>query len=628
MMVNAISFGVLPVQMPAFTVPDDSGLTPLELPPEFVSSQNLQISSTIIPHETPTRPVPDEDSVRRFQEAMAMQPVENSRTPAGSSTSRAVCGWGVFASEERPAGLVGRDDPPSPEFPPSPSLRLTGRRTDPIAPCRDGEETSSLPAAASSQRDMRFFASSPIIPDLPSNAVVTQFDEAAPHVALQVVAETSVAPSVAAETSVAPSVAAEVEPQVVVSNVATSAMPPQITPHVSSPSAPPVAAETHVAAPVAAELEPPVVVTDVATSAMPPQITPHVSSPSAPPVAAETHVAPSVAAETHVATPVAAEVEPPVIVTDVATSAMPPQITPHVSSPSVPPVAAEVEPQVVVSDVTTSAMPPQIMPHVSSPSAPPVAAETHVAPSVAAETHVAAPVAAEVEPPVVVTDVATLAMPPQITPHVSSPSVPQVAAEAHVAPSVAAEVEPQVVVSSSAVVERSPQITPQITPHVAPPVSDSKSVVIPVDRKPEEKAPASVKIAASTVVPVAVAQPPPVAVAGADVAVASARTTEIVETIAEIVEAVSAQIEVTPSLVKGEGEILIRLQPTVLDGSEIKLSAKDNNLSLIIVPATPAVEHLVAGNLPRLEVALAEHLPTFGNISVAVAKKGKFNESK
>ena len=574
MMVNAISFGVLPVQMPAFTVPDDSGLTPLELPPEFVSSQNLQISSTIIPHETPTRPVPDEDSVRRFQEAMAMQPVENSRTPAGSSTSRAVCGWGVFASEERPAGLVGRDDPPSPEFPPSPSLRLTGRRTDPIAPCRDGEETSSLPAAASSQRDMRFFASSPIIPDLPSNAVVTQFDEAAPHVALQVVAETSVAPSVAAETSVAPSVAAEVEPQVVVSNVATSAMPPQITPHVSSPSAPPVAAETHVAAPVAAELEPPVVVTDVATSAMPPQITPHVSSPSAPPVAAETHVAPSVAAETHVATPVAAEVEPPVIVTDVATSAMPPQITPHVSSPSVPPVAAEVEPQVVVSDVTTSAMPPQIKPHVSSPSAPPVAAETHVAPSVAAE------------------------------------------------------VEPQVVVSSSAVVERSPQITPQITPHVAPPVSDSKSVVIPVDRKPEEKAPASVEIAASTVVPVAVAQPPPVAVAGADVAVASARTTEIVETIAEIVEAVSAQIEVTPSLVKGEGEILIRLQPTVLDGSEIKLSAKDNNLSLIIVPATPAVEHLVAGNLPRLEVALAEHLPTFGNISVAVAKKGKFNESK
>lgn len=108
----------------------------------------------------------------------------------------------------------------------------------------------------------------------------------------------------------------------------------------------------------------------------------------------------------------------------------------------------------------------------------------------------------------------------------------------------------------------------------------------------------------------------------------SARTVEIVETIADIVEAVSAQIEVTPSLVKGEGEILIRLQPTVLDGSEIKLSAKDNNLSLLIIPATPEAETIVAGNLPRLEVALAEHLPTFGNISVAIAKKGKANESK
>lgn len=108
----------------------------------------------------------------------------------------------------------------------------------------------------------------------------------------------------------------------------------------------------------------------------------------------------------------------------------------------------------------------------------------------------------------------------------------------------------------------------------------------------------------------------------------SARTVEIVETIADIVEAVSAQIEVTPSLVKGEGEILIRLQPTVLDGSEIKLAAKDNNLSLLIIPATPEAETIVAGNLPRLEVALAEHLPTFGNISVAIAKKGKANESK
>ena len=106
------------------------------------------------------------------------------------------------------------------------------------------------------------------------------------------------------------------------------------------------------------------------------------------------------------------------------------------------------------------------------------------------------------------------------------------------------------------------------------------------------------------------------------------RTTEIVETIAEIVEAVSAQIEVTPSLVKGEGEILIRLQPTVLDGSEISLTAKDGTLSVVVVPATPEAERLAAVALPRLETALAEHVSVFRHVAVVIAqKKVKANET-
>ena len=120
----------------------------------------------------------------------------------------------------------------------------------------------------------------------------------------------------------------------------------------------------------------------------------------------------------------------------------------------------------------------------------------------------------------------------------------------------------------------------------------------------------------------------PNALASADVAAASARTMEIVSAVEEIVEAVSAQIIVTPSLVKGEGEVVIRLKPTVLDGSEVKLSAKDNVFSVVIAPATTEVAQIATAAIPQLEKALAEHIPAFGLISVAVTKKGKLDESK
>ena len=113
-----------------------------------------------------------------------------------------------------------------------------------------------------------------------------------------------------------------------------------------------------------------------------------------------------------------------------------------------------------------------------------------------------------------------------------------------------------------------------------------------------------------------------------DMAVASARTVEIVAAVEEVVAAVSEQIVVTPSLVKGEGEVVIKLKPTVLDGSELKISAKDNALSVVIAPSTPQVAQLTTAAIPQLERALAEHMPTFAFINVAVAKKGKLDETK
>lgn len=154
--------------------------------------------------------------------------------------------------------------------------------------------------------------------------------------------------------------------------------------------------------------------------------------------------------------------------------------------------------------------------------------------------------------------------------------------------------------------------------------SGHKPAVEPDDDPVAEK---PVVLNAAVLPEVAVAAPS-VPQPNSDMAVASARTVEIVAAVEEIVAAVSEQIVVTPSLVKGEGEVVIKLKPTVLDGSELKISAKDNALSVVIAPSTPQVAQLTTAAIPQLERALAEHMPTFAFINVAVAKKGKLDETK
>ena len=115
---------------------------------------------------------------------------------------------------------------------------------------------------------------------------------------------------------------------------------------------------------------------------------------------------------------------------------------------------------------------------------------------------------------------------------------------------------------------------------------------------------------------------------GISVAAATARTETIVETVNKMVEAVVGQISVTPSLVKGEGEVHMTLKPTTLDGSDITLTTKDGTLTVAITPATPEAAQSAAAALPRLEAALAEHVAAFHHVSVAlVAKKGKTDET-
>ena len=145
-------------------------------------------------------------------------------------------------------------------------------------------------------------------------------------------------------------------------------------------------------------------------------------------------------------------------------------------------------------------------------------------------------------------------------------------------------------------------------PVVAPPAAPVTPVVAPVEAQPAAQT-AAVQSARTEVLAEAVG-----------------KTVEIVN---RVVEAVVAEISVTPALAQGEGAIRITLKPTVLDGSEIRLTAGSGELTVSIAPATAAAAQIVQQNLSRLEIALAEHAPSFHHVAVALAsaKKGKVDET-
>jgi hypothetical protein len=92
---------------------------------------------------------------------------------------------------------------------------------------------------------------------------------------------------------------------------------------------------------------------------------------------------------------------------------------------------------------------------------------------------------------------------------------------------------------------------------------------------------------------------------------------------------VAARILVTPSLASGgDGEIRIALQPGVLDGSTVTLTASNGTLSVAVAPATPEAAALAAAALPHLETALAAHTPSFRRVQISLAsQKGTSDEA-
>ncbi len=98
-----------------------------------------------------------------------------------------------------------------------------------------------------------------------------------------------------------------------------------------------------------------------------------------------------------------------------------------------------------------------------------------------------------------------------------------------------------------------------------------------------------------------------------DPATATARTQELVDAAAVVADT----ILVTPSLVHGEGEVTIHLRPTVLDGSEIRLEAKGEAITVALTPATVEVQRLAEQSQARFAAELSERIPSF-QIAVVV----------
>ncbi len=291
--------------------------------------------------------------------------------------------------------------------------------------------------------------------------------------------------------------------------------------------------------------------------------------------------------------------------------------------PMVVPVAVE-KPvaEVPVAPVKTIEVPVTIERSAIQPAEVPVKPVGTAVKPVEAPVVAAMPVVKPVEAPVVAATPVVKSMEAPVV-----KEQPVVATEKPVAEVPVAPVKPETVVvpeAPVAPVKNASDLAASVKPVKKPSVPDKQEAPAPA-------AQAAVPAAIDTPVPQTVApQVAPVAqpeVLRAEAA--SARTATIVETVNAVVEEVAAQISVTPTLAQGEGEIRIVLKPTVLDGSEIRLSAKEGTLTVAIAPATPEAAQTVAVALPRLETALAEHAPAFNQVAVVVAaaKKGKTNET-
>ena len=106
---------------------------------------------------------------------------------------------------------------------------------------------------------------------------------------------------------------------------------------------------------------------------------------------------------------------------------------------------------------------------------------------------------------------------------------------------------------------------------------------------------------------------------------AAVATHDVVKMFVAAAEAVADAILVSSGFENGEGRILVRLQPEVLGGSEVQITAKGGTLTIVVNPASQDVQTVVEANRTQFEQYLAEKVHSW-RIAVAVKKGDKTDE--
>ena len=96
------------------------------------------------------------------------------------------------------------------------------------------------------------------------------------------------------------------------------------------------------------------------------------------------------------------------------------------------------------------------------------------------------------------------------------------------------------------------------------------------------------------------------------------------EMMVQAAEAVADAILVTPGLMRGEGEILIRLKPEVLDGTSVKIAVAGQRLSVEFQPQIAETAAFIERHLPQLQQHLAVRVHSYVvGVSVRRGRDGR-----
>ena len=142
-------------------------------------------------------------------------------------------------------------------------------------------------------------------------------------------------------------------------------------------------------------------------------------------------------------------------------------------------------------------------------------------------------------------------------------------------------------------------------------------------------------VVAADVAPQAVPQPvvpPPVAPLAPEAPAAPAVTpVEIVRTqaaqplppaqvLVEAAQAVADTLLVSPGLLRGQGEVVVRLRPDVLEGTEVRIAVTGRQLDVQFQPTTVDMAVLLENCRTQIANHLTAKIATF-NVTVDVRKK-------